>query len=187
MRKFLTGIVSLIFLYYVFHNACDNNTAPVSKTHVEALTDSQIIIIIEKVDRVINRHTDKAIFSLEQWANYDAAYNQGTTSLVELYQIANSAKDQAETAKYNIDNELNDAWHEGLPENVRNDLIKIVSNSSTSFYSRSEAFGLLLEYYDDPKPSTMSKFHEELALSADFLAESNRVLSLVKAAYEIPQ
>lgn len=127
---------------------------------------------------------EKSVYALEEtmspiMSTYQEAMTglgNGTVDIYTVYEATENAKKaadhlQSQFYKLNVP--------ESLPKDVKEKLNAATSDLSTAYYSKGKAFDAVLEFLDDQKPSHMSKFKDEIAMSDSFVM--NGILKLMEA------
>lgn len=111
--------------------------------------------------------------------SYQKALNgvsEGTVDIFTAYQATENAKEAAEELQlkyFKVD------VPKDLPKEVKKELEDAKTDLSTAYYTKSKALGYVLKYFDDQKPSYMSKFQDEINTSDSFIMSG--VLKIFKA------
>ncbi|WP_336761518.1 hypothetical protein [Paenibacillus sp. USHLN196] len=127
---------------------------------------------------------EKSVYALEEtmspiMSTYQEAMTglgNGTVDIYTVYEATENAKkaaDHLQSKFYNLE------VPEGLPKDVKTKLNGATSDLSTAYYSKGKAFDAVLEFLDDQKPSHMSKFKDEIAMSDSFVM--NGILKIMEA------
>ncbi|NUU80060.1 hypothetical protein [Paenibacillus xylanilyticus] len=127
---------------------------------------------------------EKSVYALEEtmspiMSTYQEAMTglgNGTVDIYTVYEATENAKkaaDHLQSQFYNLN------VPESLPKDVKEKLNAATSDLSTAYYSKGKAFDAVLEFLDDQKPSHMSKFKDEIAMSDSFVM--NGILKLMEA------
>lgn len=127
---------------------------------------------------------EKDMYALEDEINpfmdaYQKALNgvsDGSVDIFTAYEVTENAKKAAEGIQrkyYNVE------VPKDLPKEVKKELEDAKTDLATAYYTKAEAFGYVLKYFDDQKPSYMSKFQDEISASDSFIMSG--VLKLFKA------
>lgn len=127
---------------------------------------------------------EKSVYALEEtmspiMSTYQEAMTglgNGTVDIYAVYEATENAKkaaDHLQSKFYNLE------VPESLPKDVKTKLNGATSDLSTAYYSKGKAFDAVLEFLDDQKPSHMSKFKDEIAMSDSFVM--NGILKIMEA------
>lgn len=127
---------------------------------------------------------EKEMYAIEETMkpymdNYQNALNgvsQGTVDFFTAYEATEEARDAAK----NIQSQYYQMKiAKDLPKDVKKELEDAKSDLATAYYTKSEALEYVLKYFDDQKPSYMSKFQDEISMSDNFIMSG--VLKVFKA------
>lgn len=111
--------------------------------------------------------------------NYQNALNgvsQGTVDIFTAYEATEKARDAAKIIQSQY---YQMKIAKDLPKDVKKELEAAKSDLATAYYTKSEALKYVLKYFDDQKPSYMSKFQDEISMSDNFIMSG--VLKVFKA------
>lgn len=117
---------------------------------------------------------EKALYSLEDemkpiMANYQTAMDGMANGTIDIFTVYGAAEDAKSASRY-LQSEVRKVdIPEYLPEEVQDYLVEARSDLSTAYFSKGEAFDLVLEFLDEQKPSYMSKIEDEIKMSDSFL------------------
>ncbi|WP_138751994.1 hypothetical protein [Paenibacillus sinopodophylli] len=103
---------------------------------------------------------------IEYYQKAMAGLGDGSVDIFTAYEATEKARD---AAKYVQSEFYSLAVPENLPKDVKKMLNEAKSDLSTAYYTKKEAFEIILKFLDDQKPSHMSKFKEEIQLSDAFV------------------
>lgn len=117
---------------------------------------------------------EKSVYALEgEMKPYMEHYQKAMSGLgdgsVDIF-TAYEATETAKNATTNIRTKFRALEiSEELPKDVRKMLSGAKDDISTAYYSKGEALKAVMKFLDDQKPSHMSKFNEEIAMSDSFV------------------
>ncbi|MNH75606.1 preprotein translocase subunit SecG [compost metagenome] len=172
-----------------------NNTKNEAKKAVEPVKEEQKqeVVATEKVEAVEDKteiyqeivlEFEKDMYTIEgemkpymdNYQNALAGIADGTVDIFTAYEATERAKDAAK--------KIQSKFHQmdipkELPKDVKKELEGASSDLATAYYTKSEALKYVLKYFDDQKPSYMSKFQDEISVSDNFIMTG--VLKVMKA------
>lgn len=127
---------------------------------------------------------EKSVYALEGTMSpimdaYQEAMDGLGNGSVDVYTAYEATENARKAAKHLQTEFFGLEVPDSLPKDVKKLLNGATSDLSTAYYSKVEAFDYVLKFFDDQKPSYMSKFKEEISMSDSFIMSG--IMKIIEA------
>lgn len=135
----------------------------------------------QKVSQFLDDLFDLSDYADQSFEAMEETINE-SNSESEIYESIKTAQEKS----YFISTKIRDLdIPSGVSSEVRQNLTKGRDIARTAYFTRSDALKTAMKYSDDEKPSTLSKYKEELELSDKMLIEAISYLQTAKTSLGI--
>jgi hypothetical protein len=150
---------------------------------VVKFTNEETKAYVLSEERNINNITEPTSKATKQAYQFLRYFVNGQSSTQDAYEAAKIARDACQAASLKLGNLT---LTELLPDSIHSMLREIISNASTAYFMRYQGYEMLMDYFDNGKPSVLSESHEKMDGADRFIEGCAVSLISIKMSLGIP-